>query len=160
VGEKLRVHGQGLVARQLRGPLTAQGEPALETFWARKYECQRCGAVMTVVPSEALPGRLYSAPAIALSLWLFVVEALTGASVRDRVSPWRTRLGSRRRGWAQLYRWVRDVRTLFRLSRPLAEADPRTVVRRTLVSLLAMAKVGLVGSPEVAQVFAGAGSFR
>jgi hypothetical protein len=44
-------------------------------------------------------------------------------AVRERVSPWRTLRRSARRGWAQLYRWVLDVRGLFRLSRPVPESE-------------------------------------
>jgi hypothetical protein len=160
VGERLRVHGQGRVARQLRGPLTVGGVAELVTILARKYECQDCGAVMTVVPCGVLPGRLYTGQAIALALWLFALEALSGVAVRSRVSPWRVTGRSGRRGWAQLYRWVRDAGRLFRTVRPIAENVPHDVVQRVLWSLVAMAPAGLVATSDVARVFAGAAMIR
>jgi len=160
VGENLRVHGQGLVERQVRGPLGAGGTPELVTLSVRKYECQVCGVVMTVVPRGVLPGRQYSGSAIALALWLYLLDALSGVAVRERVSPWRPTGRSARRGWAQLYRWVRDVRSLFRLSRPLPEADHGDVAKRVLFSLVALCPAGLVAPSDAARVFAGAASLR
>ncbi len=156
VGERIRVHGQGRVARQVRGPLSVGGAAELVTILARKYECQDCFAVMTVVPCGVLPGRLYSGQAIALALWLFVVEALSGVAVRSRISPWRVAGRSGRRVWAQLYRWVRDAGHLFRTARPVPEAACCNVVQRVLWSLVAMAPAGLVAAPDVARMFAGA----
>jgi Zn ribbon nucleic-acid-binding protein len=40
------------------------------SFAVRRYECQRCGAVMTVVPAGMLARRQYSASSIALTLHL------------------------------------------------------------------------------------------
>ena len=156
MGSRKQVHGQGLVLRQVRGPLTADGAPELLTLSARKYECQACGAVMTVVPSGLTAGRQYSGQAIALALWLFVFGGLSGRSVRARVSPWRVAGRSGRRGWAQLYRWCRAAGGLFRLPRPVSEATQTGTVRRILCSLAAMAPVGLVSSSELERVFAGA----
>jgi hypothetical protein len=115
---------------------------------------------MTVVPSGVLPGRRYSAQAIALALWLFVLDALSGVAVRERVSPWRATRRSARHGWAQLYRWVGAVRDLFRLSRPVPESDHADAVQRVLFSLVAMAPVGLVAPSDVARAFAAAASLR
>jgi hypothetical protein len=160
VGERLQVHGQGLVARQVRGPLTAAGVPELVTLSARKYECQVCGAVMTVVPRGLLPGRQYSGQAIALALWLFVLTALSGVAVRARISPWRSTGRSGRRGWAQLYRWHRDVLRLFRPARPGPEGPPDEVVRRVLFWLVALAPAGLIATSDAERVFAGAALLR
>jgi len=160
VGERVRVHGQGLVARQIRGPLSVGGAAELVTISARKYECQDCFAVMTVVPCGVLAGRLYSGQAIALALWLFALEALSGVTVRSRVSPWRVAGRSGRRGWAQLYRWVRTADRLFRTARPAPDDTPHGVVQRVLWSLVAMAPAGLLAAPDVARVFAGAAMIR
>lgn len=156
VGEPLRVHGQGLVARQVRGPLSADGRPELVTLSARKYECQMCGAVMTVVPRGVLRGRQYSGPAIALALWLFVLTGLSGVAVRARISPWLVTGRSGRRGWAQLYRWRVHVRWLFRMLRPVPEGPPNESVRRVLLTLVALAPAGLTVLSNEARVFAGA----
>jgi type II secretory pathway predicted ATPase ExeA len=40
--------------RQVRGVLEVDGEPGVYTLEARRYECQRCGAVITVVPAGML----------------------------------------------------------------------------------------------------------
>jgi hypothetical protein len=154
------VQGQGLVARQVRGPLSVDGEPELVTLLARKYECQTCGAVMTVVPSGVLPGRQYSGPAIALALWWFVLEALSGVAVRARVSPWPTMGRSGRRGWAQLYRWCRDVRSLFSTPRPVPDGALREVVGHVLFALVALAPAGRATTSDIGRMFAGAGMIR
>ena len=67
VGGLLNVHGQGLMERQVRGVLEVDGEPGVYSLEVRRYECQRCGAVMTVVPAGMLARRQYSAPSIALA---------------------------------------------------------------------------------------------
>ena len=151
------MQGQGFVARQVRGPLSVGGPAELVTILARRYECQDCGAVMTVVPSGVLPGRLYSGPAIALSLWRFVLEGLSGVAVRSQVSPWRIAGRSGGRGWAQLYRWVRAAGRLFCTVRPTPEDKAHAVVKRVLVSLVAMAPAGLAVRSDLARMFAGAG---
>jgi hypothetical protein len=160
VGEKLRVHGQGLVARQVRGPLTVAGSAELVTISARKFECQACGAVMTVVPSGVLAGRQYSGPAIALALWLFVLETLSSVAVRERVSPWPVLSRSGSRGWAQLYRWRRDAERLFRPPRPVSADGFSGAVHRVLSWLVGNAPVGLVAESDRARAFAGAAMTR
>ena len=67
VGGNLVVHGDGTRERQVRGPATADAAPTLTSVLARRYECQRCGACMLVVPREILPRRLYTACAIGLA---------------------------------------------------------------------------------------------
>lgn len=114
LGRCLNVHGQGLMPRQVRGVLEVGGEPGVHILAARRYECQRCGAVMTVVPSGVLPRRQYSAPSIALALHLWLVTGLSDRLVRGRVCAWRRRDRSAR-GWAQLYRWARQAAGLFAL---------------------------------------------
>ena len=57
--------------RQLRGP-PAPGKPPVQTeFLARRYACQHCPAILTVVPRETVPRRHYAATAIALALGLY-----------------------------------------------------------------------------------------
>jgi hypothetical protein len=55
VGGRVAVHGHGLLHRQLRGVLELQGEPGVFAISVRRYACQECGAVMTVVPAGVLP---------------------------------------------------------------------------------------------------------
>jgi hypothetical protein len=82
VGACLVVHGQGLLQRQVRGVLEVDGRPGVVSIAVRRYECQRCKAVMTVVPAGMLAGRQYSAPSIALALhlWLALVVLRAPAS--------------------------------------------------------------------------------
>ena len=58
----------------------------MTTVRARRYECQRCGACMVVVPREILARRLYTACAIGLALAMWALLGATEAAVRSRVS--------------------------------------------------------------------------
>ncbi|HXX68371.1 MAG TPA: hypothetical protein VEK07_14370 [Polyangiaceae bacterium] len=51
-GGNLVVHGDGTRERQVWGPAAVDGPPTITTIRARRYECQRCGACMLVVPAE------------------------------------------------------------------------------------------------------------
>lgn len=159
VGGSLNVHGQGLLQRQVRGVLEVDGEPGVYTLEVRRYECQRCGAVMTVVPAELLARRQYSAPSIALALHLWLAVGLADRVVRDRVCAWRVR-GCRTRGWAQLYRWTRYAASLFALPRPVPGDGGSATVRHVLAALRALAPVMLSTAPVTHQIFAGAAHTR
>jgi hypothetical protein len=150
------LHGHGLLARQVRGVLGI-GEPAgVVTLWARRYACQLCRAVMTVVPAGMLTQRQYSGPSIAYALYLWLLGGLSDRRVREQVCAWQVR-GRSARGWAQLYRWTRDAASLFALPRPAAAlSDARESARRVLPILQALAPAALGGAPDVEQLFAGA----
>jgi ferredoxin len=108
-GQALTIHGDGTRPRQLRGPLSADGTPVLISIDARRYECQRCGACMLVVPREVLPRRLYTASAIGLALALWALLGRPAHEVRKRVSPL-TIVGEAARGsFATLRRWAKDT---------------------------------------------------
>ncbi len=155
VGACLAVHGQGVVRRQARGLLEEDGEPGVWEITARKYECQRCGAVMTVLPRGMLAGRQYTGSSIALSLWLWLVLGLPDVVVRARVCAWRVSGQSGARGWAQLYRWVRDAGRLFVLPRPIGSTQSaRQAAVAAVMMLRALAPP--TSTSESAQVFAGA----
>ena len=70
-GRNLVIHGDGTRERQMWGPESAEGPPGMVAVRARRYQCQRCGTSMLVVPGEILRRRLYTAPAmgLALALW-------------------------------------------------------------------------------------------
>lgn len=161
VGKPLQVHGQGLLVRQVRGVLEADGEPGVWEVAVRRYECQRCGAVMTVVPGEMLARRQYSAPSIALALYLWVAAGLADREVRERVCAWRVR-GRNGRGWAQLYRWSRDVGGVFPLPRALSVAagSTRIVAQQVLSMLRGLCPPTLSGAPPTTQIFEGAARMR
>lgn len=153
VGGSLNVHGQGLMQRQVRGVLEVDGEPGVYVLEVRRYECQRCGAVMTVVPAGMLARRQYSASSIALALHLWLAVGLSDRMVRNQVCAWR-RQGRSARGWAQLYRWARQAVSLFALPRPAAS------VSHVLTALRALAPVALSSTPIALQVFEGAARTR
>ncbi len=155
VGALIRVHGNGLVRRQVRGVLEPDGIPGVIEIEARKYECQRCGAVMTVVPAGLLATRQYSAPSIALALYLWLVAGLSDVAVRERIGAWRVRGRSGGRGWAQLYRWVRAAPRLFALPRPVRLAGTARAIASRVIAML-----GGLGPPSrssmPSRLFAGA----
>jgi hypothetical protein len=151
----LILHGQGLQRRQLRGVLDEDGDAGVFELSVRKYECQACGAVMTVVPRGVLPGRLYTGPSIALALWLWLVTGLRDVAVRARVCGWRIAGADGGRGWAQLYRWVRGASRLFELPRPMpASESVRQTAQRIVMTLSGLAPVAI--TPMSSRVFAGA----
>lgn len=160
MGGRLVVHGQGMLERQVRGVLEVDGEPGVVAIAVRRYECQRCGAVMTVVPSGMLARRQYSASSIALALHLWFAVGLSDRQVHQRVGAWQVR-GRCGRGWAQLYRWGRQTASLFGLPRPASgSVSTSETATRVLATLRALAPVGLHASPIALQVFEGAAHTR
>lgn len=94
-------------ARQVQGPASASGEPEIVTVAVRRYRCQRCGGITTVLPGGLCARRHYSASAIGLALCLF---GLTGCSIeetRERVCTWRAGFDLSR--WSTLRQWVKAV---------------------------------------------------
>lgn len=69
VDGKVVLHGQGLRLRRLLGPLEAEASAKVHELQLRRYECQRCKAVLTVGPRGLLPRRRYSAAALGAALW-------------------------------------------------------------------------------------------
>lgn len=156
VGGRLVVHGQGVMQRQVRGVLEVDAEPGVVVVAVRRYECQRCGAVMTVVPAGMLARRLYSASSIALALYLWVALGEPDRVVRERICAWRVR-GRSGRGWAQLYRWARGAGRVFVLPRMTGAIDD---AMRVLVTLRALAPVSLSAAAIAVQIFEGAARTR
>lgn len=161
VGGPLVLHGHGLLARQVRGVLEVDSKPGALLVWVRRYACQLCDAVMTVVPAGMLRRRQYSAPSIALALHLWLAVGLSDRVVRSKVCAWQLR-GRNARGWAQLYRWADQAAELFALPRPVATADAGrdAVVVRVLTMLRSLSPVALSGAPIAQQIFAGAARMR
>jgi ferredoxin len=159
-GRNLVVHGDGTRERQVWGPPTPEGAPALTTIQARRYQCQRCGACMVVVPSEVVPGRLYSGPAIALALALWALLGVSVARVRARISPFAI-VGAAATGrWVTLRRWALDAadRRLFATSRTAPEGFTlRQHAERAASAVRALAPSGLALADAV---FAGGALHR
>jgi len=158
VGGQLGLHGHGVRGRRLRGPLSACGPPEELEIVVRRYLCRTCGAVIAVGPAGVVPGRLYSAMAIALALALYGVQRASHPEVRRRVSPWQaSRRDPARTLWVTLIRWVEARRhgVLFgRLSSPPSSTSHRLLAAQTAQALGALA---LTAAPSLAErVFAGA----
>ncbi len=103
-GRRLSVVGHGVRERQLRGPAAPGQRPCVRVILVRRFLCVVCRAVMTVVPSEVIAGRLFSGPAILLGLFLWGHGGQTQEAVRGALDPW---TGLRSRGWRALNRWTR-----------------------------------------------------
>ena len=110
VDGRVILHGHGVRVRRLRGPVAADGAPREFEVLVRRYACQRCRAVITVDPRGVLPGRRYTAMAVALALWLWSVWQLTDAAVREAVCPITETGVSRPERWTTLRRWSRAAR--------------------------------------------------
>ncbi len=157
-GGLLGLHGHGLRERHQWGPVELSAAPSLIAVLLRRYQCQPCGAVVTVVPRGLVDRRLYSAGAIALALALYGVVGLSPAEVRRRVSPFRIVGATAAAGWASLRRWSRAVRAgrVFPAVRALAaDATLRQVTARAATTLAAYAP-GAGGMPIESDAFLGA----
>ena len=105
--EKVNVHGHGKRERSVVVAPVLDDDDDVELLecWVRRYECQCCGAVITVLPKGVLPRCLYSAAAIVTAFLLVaaepVGEGLSEADAYDLQGMYR------RRCWRTLdpYRW-------------------------------------------------------
>ena len=107
LGASLGLHGHGVRARQVRGPASANGDPEMVTVAVRRYLCQRCGGVTTVLPGGLCARRHYSASAIGLALCLFGLMRHSIGETRRRVCTWR--VGFELNRWTTLHQWVTAV---------------------------------------------------
>jgi hypothetical protein len=158
-GKPKGLQGHGLRERQFRGPTSPGATPVLMVLWVRRYRCQPCGAVVTVVPQETSPRRLYTSKAIAWALALFGVARLPERDVRGSTSPWRIVGAAAVHRWPSLRRWVRAVRQrhLFpRLARPPTGCSLRETAAQIAISVSAYAPPTLASLPLPARAFFGA----
>jgi hypothetical protein len=103
------VQGHGVRQRQLWGPTTPGAAPELVVVAVRRFRCILCRAVSTVAPAEALTARLYTASAIAWSLALYGLSALSTAAIRELVSPLRIVGPASATRWLTVRRWCTAV---------------------------------------------------
>lgn len=158
VGEPLGIIGHGLRDRQQRGPMVPDGAPRLIVVRVRRYAC-RCGAILTVLPSESLPRRLYTISAVAWAMALFGVERASPREVRRRTSPWAIVGAAAAEGWATLRRWVAAIRArqLLRVARPSPpELTARQVAERAATTAAALAPPSIAAAPIRVCAFIGA----
>jgi hypothetical protein len=120
----------------------------VDVVMARRYRCQRCSAVVVVVPSETVPRRHYTACAIAFALALYGVCTQSHAEVREQVNPSKIVGVAAERRWSTLGRWIDAVaeRALFEA----VPAMPSGLPRREVAARAAMA-IGAHAPPAVQQ---------
>lgn len=160
VGSRVVLHGHGLLLRQVRGVLAVDERPGVFALWVRRYACQLCRAVMTVVPAGVLARRQYTGPSIALALHLWLMAGLSDRAVRAQLCAWQVR-GRSARGWAQLYRWARRAAELFSLPRAMSASDSQyDAARRVLTTLRALTPAAESRVPIEVQIFEGAALTR
>jgi hypothetical protein len=106
-GASLGLYGHGVRWRQVRGPASATGEPETVTVAVRRYLCQRCGGLTTVLPGGLCARRHYSASAIGLALCLFGLMRQSIEETRGRICTWRAGFDLNR--WTTLRQWVAAV---------------------------------------------------
>jgi hypothetical protein len=106
-GECVGLHGHGLRRRVQLGVCEPGDLPERLVLQVLRYQCQRCRAVVMVAPRGVLPSHRYTAVSIALSLALWSVQRLAGASIRERVSPLPSSGYDKLHGWRSLGRWAR-----------------------------------------------------
>ena len=148
------LHGHGLRERQVRGLLDPGERPALLVVPARRYACQRCGAILLVVPAAVAPRRLFDLATIAFALARWWVEGVASRAVREEVSPLRFVGDSARRAWSQLRRWGRRAVEILRPPRPVALDGSVASGRRVLEVVAAHGPLSLAGRPLPERAFA------
>lgn len=160
MGGAVVLHGHGLRERQVRG-LRAPGEaPSLVVIRARRYACQRCGAVVLVVPIAVGARRLFDLATIAFALARWCVDRVASRAVRDEVSPLRFIGDSARRAWSQLRRWARQAAGILRPPRRLAEDGSLASTHGVLTAIAARAPLSLAARPLAERAFAAMGTTR
>jgi hypothetical protein len=159
VGGRLGLWGHGLRLRQLRGPPAPGTPPRQAEFLERRYDCQHCPAILTVVPSETVARRHYAATAIAFALALYGLSGQSHDEVRTQVSPSRVVGVSAQRRWVTLGRWIDAVarRDLFAALPAIApNVSRRDLARRAAMAIGAHAPPSVQGGSPAERAFFGA----
>jgi len=154
-GGALGLVGHGLRERQLRGPRRAGASAEMLVIRVRRYRCQRCRAVCTVVPRGVVRRRHFGAGAIGWALFLYGHECLSARTVRDRVGGF----GSRDAGhWVTLRRWLAAVAEdgLFRVRLSPDDFTARQTAERVAMTLSSFAPPAARAASLGEQVFIGA----
>lgn len=153
-GRSFGLIGHGHRERQLRGPASATDGPTTRSLLVRRYRCNGCEAIVTVVPRQVLARRHFSAGAIAVALFVFGKLGETAAATARRVGSWASGSGA----WRTLRRWIGDVDAgrLF----PCVRGSPQGWSPRQRAERAAMTVAAGVATtrtmPEIERVFAGA----
>jgi hypothetical protein len=158
VDGRLVLHGHGLRERQLRGVRAPFEPPALLAVLARRYACQRCGAILLVVPAAVAPRRLFDLATIAFALGRWLHAGVASRAVRAEVSPLPFVGDSARRAWSQLRRWARRAAEILRPPRPVAADGSVATTLAVLGAVAATAPLSLASRPLAERAFAAMGT--
>ena len=118
------LHGHGVRLRNIVvSPVFGDDRPTLEECWSRRYQCQNCDAVLTVLPLGVMPRFLYSAFAIITAFFLVarrpVGEGHSDEEAYDRqgMNPIRDwNIASEHYRWRSLDRWGALIKTWWPLA--------------------------------------------
>jgi hypothetical protein len=152
VGAGVALHGHGGRDRWVLGVVALGERPVDVVVRARRYACQRCGAVLLVVPRELGPARRYALVAIALAI-AGVAMGEPATKLRARLAPGATF----ETGWASLGRWLRAVAAgkLLRWIRGVSELAGRALAERVSAVLAEASGRDVRSAPFEARVVAG-----
>jgi hypothetical protein len=160
VGAGLTLHGHGLRERQVRGLRAPFGHPSLLAILARRYACQRCGAVLLVVPAAIGARCLFDLATIAFALARWCADGVASRAVRGEVSPLPFVGDSARRSWSQLRRWARRAAEILRPPRKFAVDASITPTRGVLDAVAALAPLSVAARPLAERAFAAMATAR
>jgi hypothetical protein len=134
-------------------------EPKVDEVLTRRYECQRCGAVMVVGPRGLVPGYLYSAMAIGVALLLWGAMRRQDAEVRAAISVQQIAGASRPERWSTLARWARAAASgrIWATIELDPSGPPRELAER--VSRILCARAG-PGTSEAERIWSASGHAR
>jgi hypothetical protein len=144
------LHGHGFRDREILGPPDAGAAPTKTLVGCRRYRCQRCKALILVVPRGVAPRRHYGLAAIGMALTLWAVMQQPPLEVRERVCVARGTVWGTE--WPTLRRWARAAREALRVP---AVFTLREVAARAAQIAIGRAPPSLRTAPLWAQAFAG-----
>jgi fermentation-respiration switch protein FrsA (DUF1100 family) len=152
------MYGHGVRDRVQWGPPSPATRASATIIATRRYQCQRCDAVLVVAPRGVVPRKRYSGPAIAFALALWSLASRSEPDVFDRVSVFPRSAYVDAHGWRSLRRWTHDAMAGLlwsRLRGGAPESTCRQHAERIAAALMGFAPDPLVGSPS-ARAFVGA----
>jgi len=135
----VRLHGHGVRTRLLLGPMHPGGTPEQREVTVRRYRCQCCRIVVSVVPRGVLPRIRYTALAVVTALAAWGLGQMSSAAARDAVSPWSSSGSERFHGWRSLRRWARAGPRLWPSLHARAKGPPRQRAQSIATQLAARA---------------------
>jgi hypothetical protein len=146
------LHGHGLRERWVLGPLSPEEAPREHGVATRRYQCQRCRAVVVVCPRQVRRGMRYSTVAIAVALVRWSVDGQAAHRVRVEVSPMKRMGSDGHRAWRSVRRWARAGPRLWPPIGAVPTGPPRTMAEAVVHRLAACAPrmTGVVAADAVA----------